>query len=114
MLVTIEQLEQAILDSSDRRRMQVLNELNESMRLAYITSPLRIAAFIAVLAYHSENLHVLPYMKWYFNQWEEQQCNSLADVGSISAIEQRIAGDLKSIADVKANYERCKKVFNVN
>jgi len=113
-LLTIEQLEQAIPGSSDRKRINVVHELNERMRLAGITSPARIAAFIAHFAHDSENLHVLPNMGEYFAKWKQEQCNALADIGSFSEIGRRIRLVLNGIECRKANWERCKKVFNVS
>ena len=53
MLITQEQLEQCIPSSSDRKRIAVARELNERMQLVRITSPARIAAFIAHFSYDS-------------------------------------------------------------
>lgn len=113
-LLTLEQLEQAIPGSSDRKRIAVVRELNERMHLAEITSPARIAAFIAHFAHDSENLHMLPHIGDYFAKWHSEQCNTLADIGSFSEIGRRIRIVLNGIECRKVNWERCKKVFNVN
>jgi predicted chitinase len=113
MLITLEQLEQAIPGSSDRKRTTVARELNERMKLAEIISPVRIAAFMAHFAYDSENLHVLPNMGEYFAKWKREQCNELADIGSFSEIGRRIRTVLNGVECRKANWERCKKVLGV-
>jgi len=45
--------------------------------------------------------------------WSTRNCNSLADVGSCTAITKVINGGINGLAERKANYIRCKKVFNL-
>jgi putative chitinase len=45
--------------------------------------------------------------------WNDHNCNSLADVGSFTAITRVINGGYNGLAERKANYIRCKKVFNL-
>jgi predicted chitinase len=112
MLVTLEQLEQAIPGSSDRKRIAIVRELNERMKLGEITSSKRIAAFIAHFAYDSENLHILPNIEEYFTKWRKEYCNQLADIDSFSEIGRRIRPKLEGIECRKANWKLCKKVFS--
>jgi len=114
MLITLEDLEQAIPGSSDKARMRVVRELNERMQLGEINSPLRKAAFIAMFAYDSENLHVLPNVADYFKQWKQEYCNHLADIGSITEITKRmVVPKVEGIEHRKALYDFCKIVFGV-
>lgn len=55
MLITLEQFEQAVPDSTDRLRAKFLTPLNIALAEFEINTPLRIAAFIAQVAHESGN-----------------------------------------------------------
>jgi len=113
MLITLEQLEQCIPGSSDRCRVSSVKTLNELMGLYRITTDERKAAFIAQLTYDSENLHIMPDLAEYMSRWGVEHCNELADVGSFTAIVQHMHANIEGTECRKANYARCKKVFNL-